>query len=319
MSRFLLSTTFLLTAWQFLSLPSFAGPPGVTTVSFSLRAASMLIVPVKINGTGPFDFVMDTGSTVTILDSTLFRELSLKPDGNTLLTSVAKSNAQLRATAEEVSVNGLGVAGLRVAAMENFNPGTSDRRVRGILGENFLDHFDLLIDNDHGQVTLDSTKALANSFDGEHLPMSLISNFEGNVVRHRPIVWVTVPSYSSHPMRLLLDTGAAAVAIFPHAGMEWRALNGGNVKAVTAPTPNGNLSCATWKDRLHWGNAAVSGADILACHGATAEKEDNEGSLPTHIFRRILINHGGMYVLVNPVHRSTTTAEAAALIPPLAY
>lgn len=185
MSRFLLSTSFLLTAWQFLSLPSFALPPGVTTVSLSIRAGSMLIVPVKINGAGPFDFVLDTGSTVTILDSTLFRELSLKPDGNTPLSSVAKSNAQLRATAEEVSVNGLGVAWLRVAAMENFNPGTSGRRVRGILGENFLDHFDVLIDDEHGQVTLDSTKALANSFNGEHLPMSLISNFEGKIIAYR--------------------------------------------------------------------------------------------------------------------------------------
>ena len=76
MSRFLLSTSFLLTAWQLLSLPSFAGPPGVTTRLIQPSPGSMLIVPVKINGTGPFDFVMDTGSTVTILDSTLFRELA---------------------------------------------------------------------------------------------------------------------------------------------------------------------------------------------------------------------------------------------------
>jgi predicted aspartyl protease len=261
MCRFLLSISFLLTTSLF---PSFAEPLGTTTVSFSLRAGSMLIVPVKINGMGPFDFVMDTGSTVTILDGSLFRELGLKPDGNAPLTSAAKSNAQLRATAAEVSVNGLEVAGLRIAVMENFNSGTSDRRVRGILGENFLDRFDVLIDNEHRQVTFDSTTALTNSFDGEHLPMSLISNFEGSVVRHRPIVSATVLSYSSHPMRLLLDSGAASVAIFPHVSMERRALNGGNATAVTTSTPNGNLSCATWKDKLHWGRSTVSRADILA-------------------------------------------------------
>jgi predicted aspartyl protease len=308
----LLSVSCLLTACLSLSLPSFAGPPGTTTVSLGLRSGAMLIVPVKINGCGPFDFVLDTGSTVTIVDGALFRELGLKPDGNTLLTSVAKSHDQLRATAQEVSVNGLGVAGLRVAAMENFNSGTAAQRVRGILGETSLNHFDVLIDNEHRQVTLDSTTVLANALDGEHLPMALISNFEGSIVRHRPIVSVTVPSYNSHPMHLLLDTGATALAIFPHAGLERRALNGGNATAVTASTPNGELSCATWKDKLHWGGA-VSGADILVCRGATDEKVDNQGSMPTHIFRQILISHGGMYVVVNPVPRSTAAAEAALI------
>ena len=97
-------------------------------------------------------------------------------------------------------------------------------------------------------------------------------------------------------------------------GFEWRERDSG----YRVDTERESFVCDLER-RLHWGNAAVSGADILACHGATAGKVDNEGSLPTHIFRRILINHGGMYVLVNPVHRSTTTAQAAALIPPPAY
>lgn len=43
---------------------------------------SMVIIPVNINGSGPYDIVLDTGSTVTILDGPLFRHLGLKPDGN---------------------------------------------------------------------------------------------------------------------------------------------------------------------------------------------------------------------------------------------
>jgi hypothetical protein len=51
------------------------------------------------------------------------------------------------------------------------NYGQIGRGVRGILGENFLDHFDL-IDNEHRQLLFDEGGSLASGFEGEHLPMS---------------------------------------------------------------------------------------------------------------------------------------------------
>jgi predicted aspartyl protease len=294
--------------------PFFAESLRTTTVSLRPYPGPLLVVPVKINGSGPYDFILDTGSTVTVLDGPLFRELGLRSDGNAQLTSPVATVAQFRATAEEVSVNGLGVVNLRVAEMETLRLGSMDRLVRGILGENFLDQFDLLIDNEHRQVTLDATAELANSFDGEHLTVSPMSSFQGSFVAHRPIVSVIVPSYNCHPLRLLLDTGAAALAIFPREGTQRRASNGGNATAVQMTTPNGDLACATWRDKLHWGKSAVSWVDVLACQGATAEKVDNEGSLPTHIFKRILVIHSGMYVVVNPVRRSTAAHEVAQIL-----
>jgi predicted aspartyl protease len=286
-----------------------------TTVSLRPFPGPLLVVPVKINGSGPYDFILDTGSTVTILDGPLFRELGLRSDGNTQLASPVATVAQFRATAKEVSVNGIGVVNLKVAEMETLRLGSMDRLVRGILGENFLDQFDLLIDNEHRQVTLDATAGLANLFDGEHLTVSPMSSFQGTVVAHRPIVSVIVPSYNSRPLRLLLDTGAAALAIFPREGTQRRALNGGNATAMQMTTPNGDLACATWRDKLHWGKSAVSWVDVLACQGVTAEKLDNEGSLPTHIFKRILVIHSGMYAVLNPVRRGPVAQEVSQIPP----
>jgi hypothetical protein len=184
------------------------------------------------------------------------------------------------------------------------------------LGENFLDQFDLLIDNEHRQVTLDATAGLASSFEGEHLTVTPMSTFQGIVVAHRPILSITVPSYNTHPLRLLLDTGAVALAIFPREGTQRRTLHGANATAVQMTTPNGNLDCATWRDKLHWGRSTVAWVDVLACQGGTADKVDNEGSLPTHIFKQILIIHSGMYVVVNPVRRSTAAQEVAQIPPP---
>ncbi len=294
---------------SFLSLHTFLLGQGVRSTTVGLRPypGPMLIVPVEINGHGPYDFVLDTGSTITILDTPLFREVGLKEEEQAELTSPARSNAEFRGTAREVMVNGLTVLNLKIAGVDKLNLDSPYGRVRGILGENFLDQFDLLIDNQNRQITLDATANLANSYGGDHLKVIPISHFSGRLLFHRPIVTVTVPSYSSRPLRLVLDTGAAALAIFPHRAMGGSFSNGGHARFLYASTPNGNLPCAAWKDTIHWDKSTVRGVDILSCRSATAEKLDNDGSMPTHLFAQVLLVHSEMYVVLNPVRHAGST------------
>src|SRR5438046_7954541 len=58
------------------------GRPASTTpgeVPFKLAPPNdaAIIVPVKINGHGPYDFVLDTGATFTCIDQKLVNELKL--------------------------------------------------------------------------------------------------------------------------------------------------------------------------------------------------------------------------------------------------
>ena len=45
------------------------------------NSGDMLIVPVRLNGAGPYDFIVDTGSSSTVLEWTLFQELGLRASG----------------------------------------------------------------------------------------------------------------------------------------------------------------------------------------------------------------------------------------------
>jgi hypothetical protein len=47
------------------------------------------VIPVTVNGRGPFDFMVDTGSQVTVVDPSLAQELGLKPQGTVVLVSTA--------------------------------------------------------------------------------------------------------------------------------------------------------------------------------------------------------------------------------------
>ena len=115
---------------------------------------ALIVIPVRINHAGPFDFMVDTGSQITVIDPSLASQLDLKPQGRVGLVSVANY--------AQASASRSGYAGSRLHVVAEKPPAivqdlrqiqAADPRIRGVLGENFLAHFDLLIDY-RAQITL---------------------------------------------------------------------------------------------------------------------------------------------------------------------
>src|SRR5213082_2801952 len=82
--RILFLVVLLLVAWPgcVIPAPKDFGVPAETApgeVSFELAPPNdaAIIVPVKINGKGPYKFVLDTGATFTCIDQKLVDELKL--------------------------------------------------------------------------------------------------------------------------------------------------------------------------------------------------------------------------------------------------
>ena len=270
------------------------------TVSMRPYKDTRAVVAVKLNGAGPYDFLVDTGANVTVLDAGLFAELGLKAEGATKQTTSAGVNTISLATVEEVAVAGLTVRGVKVIASKNL-PG-----VRGILGENFLQHFDILIDNQRREITLDAGSRLAGSFDGERLAIDFGAHAVGTELGGRPTVSVSVPAYGAHPVKLLLDSGADRVTLTGSGTMQPK--TSGNVYMVS--TVNGSMTCTSGENRLDWGKTSMRGLTLLTCESAAARAQD--GLLPTAIFKQIFISHAGSYAIVNPAKRKAGQEIAAA-------
>jgi hypothetical protein len=64
-------------------------PGGAASVTPRFVRRALIVIPVRINQTGPYDFVGDTGSQVTVIDPSLALELDLKPQGTVGLVSAA--------------------------------------------------------------------------------------------------------------------------------------------------------------------------------------------------------------------------------------
>ena len=71
-------------------------PGNVETLRYHSLEHSQIAVSVTINGTGPYEFLVDTGSQVTILEPSLAAELELKPEGEIDVSAVGNhSQAEL--------------------------------------------------------------------------------------------------------------------------------------------------------------------------------------------------------------------------------
>jgi hypothetical protein len=72
-----------LTLFLLISLPMVFGetqcPGNVSMVKYHSLLYSQIAVPVRINDSGPYEFLVDTGSQLTIVEPSLAAELGLKP------------------------------------------------------------------------------------------------------------------------------------------------------------------------------------------------------------------------------------------------
>ena len=113
--------------------------------------------------------MVDTGSQVTVIDPSLAIELGLQPQGKVGLITVA-SYAQASLTVLDTLEADSHTVEKPFAIVQDLGPiQAADPRIRGVLGENFLAHFDLLIDYGHKLLCLDETDAMRESVRGERI------------------------------------------------------------------------------------------------------------------------------------------------------
>jgi predicted aspartyl protease len=292
---------------------SLATTPGFAesqaTVSMRPSRASRIVVAVKVNGAGPYDFMVDTGATVTVLDSALFDELGLRPEGLSLIASAAGATRQTRSVVKEITLDCFSIQDLTVVSMPATILSSGYGAIRGILGENFLRHFDILIDNEHRKITLDRGVGLADFLAGERLPITFPALPQDDDNRYRPTIWVTADAYGR--ARVLLDSGAPSVML-----LQWGGKLKGYGYSMRLNTVNGAIACKGASDWLHLGKRLVGDLIILNCQSALVKPQGHEGILPTAIFKQIFISHAGSYVIIEPTKRLNVPQEVAVVTSP---
>jgi len=180
-------------------------PPGADGVTIAIaRRGHLAVVPVTLNGAGPYPFVLDTGAPESVVDSALARSLDLPVTGRAQLGSPLGSGTL---SVDRVNLSAVEVAGLRLADqpaalmdLAGLLPG--DDAPRGVLSYRVFDGY---------RVHLDLAAARVRVLPGALSPdVERVTEYAGDI----PEVPVDV---AGQRIAVHLDTGSPSALTLPLA------------------------------------------------------------------------------------------------------
>jgi Aspartyl protease len=292
-----------------LSLPvpsaSFAEPrcPGdIAPVRYHPTRSGRIEISVTIDGSGPYNFIVDTGTQMTIIEPSLAAELHLQPETSAPIISGVRMDRADLVRPGSIEVGHHIVRLPLVAVMSLAQMQGSDPEIRGILGESFLMRFDLLLHLGHRILCLDQTNRMQQKVSGEHIAVIPSADFPNNPEIPQPIlIPVRLAEFGSRAVILRLDSGTSAPLLYNHrlvvtaSSLAHRrhAEVAGNAQELftTLPAQDVHIGKHLLHDVAFATSVDTTGNPVL---------HSEDGLLPTALFERVFISYANHFVVLEP-------------------
>lgn len=276
-------------------------PGNVVSVRYhSLLGGSQIAIPVTIEGSGPYEFMVDTGSELTMIDPALAADLQLQAQGSIGMTAVTGNIQAQLVIPETVEAGSHSVHKLVVAVSSLAQIQYANRQVRGILGENFLAQFDLLIDYRHKVICLDESSLMRQALRGERIPLEAQVGHNDKLPFTRPyLVSVHVAGIAKQDTVFRLDSGSAVPLVYRNyeekpsymdSRPQVRATSMGAARTYQTLKPADVKIGSGWLRKIVF----VTPTERLTVHPG------QDGLLPTALFQRVFLSYAEHYAMLNP-------------------
>jgi len=296
----------LATAFAFTSISSQAEtrcPGNIAGLRPRLVAGALLVIPVKINQSGPFDFMVDTGSQLNVIDPALAAQLNLKSQGTVGLVATAAYSQASVGVLDSLEAGSQMVLKPLVVVQDLGPLQAADPRIRGVLGENFLAHFDVLIDYERRLLCLDEAKLMGERLRGERIPLVAPKHPETEVpFSQRLVVSVNLSDTGTRPILLQVDSGSDGPILYAsNRELEQPLLKRAKLQGPEVDDARRAFAVLPPQD-MRVGTRIVRKVSFVTPANRSQNVSDREedGILATVLFQRVYISHSDRFVIFDP-------------------
>ena len=174
--------------------------------------------------------------------------------------------------------------------------------IQGVLGEDFLEQFDMLIDNAHRLLCLDEAGTMRTEVKGTHVALEVQASTTDDATLPKPLIVVTRLSDGRRPIRLKLDSGSnisflyntdeyMALGLFRGASLQGGASVGSQRTFMALPPQNVRI-----------GSVEIQKVPFTTLLGAQKDSRISnfDGLLTMGLFRQIFIDHADHFAVLQP-------------------
>ena len=262
------------------------------SIQFRLLRETIVVVPVTVNGAGPFDFVLDTGTSTTLLDSDLARRLSLSALDRTQLRSVDGTQTVVRSSLSSLALASASVKNIEALVVDLRGLKTVDSRIAGVLGQNFLSSFNYLLDYRRRSLTLETANEIRERVSGEVTPLEIRDQ--------KILVQAETQPGGRETLVLWLDSAANQTVLFHRASAAVNLRRQSSMSRLTTATSISTLHTGRLPF-LKIGVQIFRDLDVTLPQPTTTDAmRFEDGLLPTSLFHSLYVNNRESFAIFNP-------------------
>jgi hypothetical protein len=277
-------------------------PGNVASLPFRLVNRHQIVLGVSVNHTGPYNFQLDTGTQVTMIDPSLAAGLHLETQGAAIVAGAGSRQSASIAQLDLLEAGSHTVSGQKALVYDLQKLQSADLHILGILGEDFLEHFDLLIDNAHSLLCLDDTGAIRSGVKGTHIPLEASAEPVDGAALPGLLIVAAQLTDGTRPVNLVLDSGTSASVLYNTS--QYMALQLSQTVALRGSGVDGTqriFSALPLQD-VKIGALELTGVPFFSLAGTQKDSiaKGFDGVLTIGLFRRVFIDHTDHFAVLEP-------------------
>jgi predicted aspartyl protease len=268
----------------FASAPHAAVSEPAEVTSFE-PGHSEIVLAVRLNGRGPFRFLLDTGSTNTVVSAKTAQAIGAPVVAKAVMGSAAGSRETLVVQVSSLQVGPVTVSALLASVIE-LGDVAGGGTIDGVIGQDALGSLRYTIDFRQRRVVWSPGDAL--DAGGSSLPLQVSGGRFLIALPQRHVL-----------LRLVPDSGAESLLLFgPHAALP--VTPGPSLVTLTTMSGETDVRMAIVRE-LRVGSLTLRDVPAVVADRDPSEPVEVDGLLPLHLFDRVTVDGPGKRLILEKI------------------